>query len=483
MSTAAKKDGTSYWIRAAIWLILSFAGWFLPPVGPVTAFGMKVIFIFVGLMFGWICLDLIYPSFMSIILVALASGEAAKTFFYAGFSSEIVVVIIVLTSFIAYANKVGLDNYIAQKFIRIRFLQGHPWLFVTAFMVLIYVLGLMIDIYPAIFLLWPVTYQICDEAGFEHAGKFSSYMCFAITFISGLGMLSKPFSPWSLIGVNALDTFMGDGFTINYSLFTLYMFLISMVIIACYLLIGKMMRLDLSPLKNYRVPEQKVVLTHEQKIGAVVFIAFFVMMYLPSLLPAEWTLTKFLDQMGVLGVGAILLIFLGVGRTNGKKLCQIDKLAQEAVPWQIVFLMVANAVMGSALENENAGIIAGIHAVFGPLVQGLSPVLFYIVLIVLYGIVTQFVHNVVLLAVFTPIALQFGTMVGANPVTITFIGIVILSTALATAGASSRSGLVFANTEWIAPKWAYYLGIMSVVLVMIAYAAIGVPLANLMFPV
>lgn len=123
------------------------------------------------------------------------------------------------------------------------------------------------------------------------------------------------------------------------------------MIIACYLLIGKMMRLDLSPLKNYRVPEQKVVLTHEQKIGAVFFIAFFVMMYLPSLLPAEWTLTKFLDQMGVLGVGAILLIFLGVGRTNGKKLCQIDKLAQEAVPWQIVFLMVANAVMGSALEK------------------------------------------------------------------------------------------------------------------------------------
>lgn len=482
MSTAAKKDGTSYWICVAIWLILSFAGWFLPPVGPVTAFGMKVIFIFVGLMFGWICLDLIYPSFMSIILVALASGEAAKTFFYAGFSSEIVVVIIVLTSFIAYANKVGLDNYIAQKFIRIRFLQGHPWLFVTAFMVLIYVLGLMIDIYPAIFLLWPVTYQICDEAGFEHAGKFSSYMCFAITFISGLGMLSKPFSPWSLIGVNALDAFMGDGFTINYSLFTLYMFLISMVIIACYLLIGKMMRLDLSPLKNYRVPEQKVVLTHEQKIGAVFFIAFFVMMYLPSLLPAEWTLTKFLNQMGLLGVGAILLIFLGVARKKGEKLCQVDKLAQNAVPWQIVFLMVSNAVIGAEISNADTGLIKGINVVFAPL-EGLSPIMFYIVLILLYGLVTQFVHNVVLLAVFTPVALQFGTLVGANPITVTFIGIVILSTALATAGASSRSGLVFANTEWIAPKWAYFLGILGVVMTMVIYAVVGVPLANVMFPV
>lgn len=107
MSNVAKKDGASYWIRVAIWLILSFAGWLTPAVGPVTDYGMKILFIFVGLMFGWICLDLIYPSFLSVVLVAIASGEPASTFFYAGFSSEIVVVIIVLTTFIAYANKVA----------------------------------------------------------------------------------------------------------------------------------------------------------------------------------------------------------------------------------------------------------------------------------------------------------------------------------------------------------------------------------------
>ena len=483
MSHVAKKDGASYWIRVAIWLILSFAGWFLPPLGPVTAYGMKVLSIFTGLMFGWICLDLIYPSFLSVVLIALASGEAASTFFYTGFSSEIVVVIIVLTTFIAYANKVGLDNYIAQKFIRIKFLQGHPWLFVTVFMILIYVLGLMVSIYPTIFLLWPVTYKICDEAGFERGGKFSSYMCFAITFICGLGMLSKPFSPWSLVGLNALNTFMGDGFQINYSLYTAYMFIVSMVTIAGFLVVGKLMGLDLSPLKDYKVPDEKVTLTHDQKIGAVFFIAYFALLSAPSLLPDGWAVTKLLNQMGLLGVGAILLVFLGVARKKGEKLCDVDKLAQNAVPWQIVFLMVANAVIGAEISNEDAGLIAGIHAVFGPMVQGLSPVMFYIVLILLYGISTQFIHNVVLLAVFTPVALQFGTLVGANPITVTFIGIVMLSTALATAGASSRSGLVFANTEWIAPKWAYFLGIVSVIMVMIAYGLVGVPLANLMFPV
>lgn len=280
-----------------------------------------------------------------------------STFFYAGFSSEIVVVIIVLTTFIAYANKVGLDNYIAQKFIRIRFLQGHPWLFVTVFMLLIYVLGLMVSIYPTIFLLWPVTYKICDEAGFERGGKFSSYMCFAITFICGLGMLSKPFSPWSLVGLNALNTFMGEGFTINYSLYTAYMFIVSMATIAGFLIVGMLMRMDLTPLKNYKVSDEKVTLTHDQKIGAVFFIAYFAMLYAPSLLPEDWAVTKLLDQMGLLGVGAILLIFLGVARKKGEKLCQVDKLAQNAVPWQIVFLMVSNAVIGAEISNADTGLI------------------------------------------------------------------------------------------------------------------------------
>ena len=206
-------------------------------------------------------------------------------------------------------------------------------------------------------------------------------------------------------------------------------------------------------------------------------------MYLPSLLPDAWAITVLLNQLGVIGGTALLLTFLGVSRLNGQKLCKVDNLSEIGVPWQIIFLMVANAVIGTVFESDEAGIIAWVHAVFGPMVEGLSPFMFYVVLILIYGIATQFVHNVVLLSVFTPVALTFGTLIGANPITITFIGIVILSTALATAGASSRSGLVFANTEWIAPKWAYYLGVMSVILVMIAYAVIGVPLANVMFPV
>lgn len=477
-----KRDGLSYWIRVGIWLAVSLAGWFLAPGEIITAYGMKIAFIFVGLMFGWICLDLIYPSFLAIILVCFAGTGSANVLFYAGFGSDIVVTIIVLTTFCAYASKVGLDNTIAQWFISRKFLQNRPWLFVTVFFVLVYLLGIMIDIYPTIFLLWPVMYRICDEAGFERRGPFTSYMCFAITFICGLGMLSKPFSAWSLVGLNALSTYL-EGYTINYSLYTLYMLIVSAVIVLTYLFIGRfIMRLDLTPLKENKISSVAINFDGDQKICALFLVIFFIMMYAPSLLPDQWWLTAALQRLGVIGAGALLLVILGVARKKGLKLANVESLAQLGVPWQIIFLMVGNAVIAGALKSADAGIVPWMGAVFGPLVKGLSPIAFYIVLILIYGISTQFVHNVVLLSIFTPIALTFGDLIGANPIVITFIGIVILSAALATAGASSRSGLVFGNTAWISPKWAYFLGVTSVILVMAAYAIIGIPLAMVMFP-
>lgn len=101
---------------------------------------------------------------------------------------------------------------------------------------------------------------------------------------------------------------------------------------------------------------------------------------------------------------------------------------------------------------------------------------FYVALSLIYGIVIQFAHNVVLLSIFTPV---FRSMVGATLVTITFIGLVVPYAALATVGASSRSGLAFGNTEWIV-KMGLWLG--SVVMVMIGFAVFGVPVVNIIFP-
>ena len=167
---------------------------------------------------------------------------------------------------------------------------------------------------------------------------------------------------------------------------------------------------------------------------------------------------------------------------DGEKICDVGMLAKNGVPWSIVFLMCANCVVIDGMQAGETGIIAWIAKTCAPMFAGLSPILFYLALIVFYGIITQFVHNVVLLSVFVPITLNFTALMGTNPVITTIIGIAVLSCALATAGASSRSGLVFGNTEWIDMKWAYFLGITNVVVFMLIMFAVGVPLGSVMFP-
>ena len=118
MSSNVKKDGASYWIRVAIWLAISVMGWFLPAGEIVTAYGVKTTCIFAGLMFGWICLDLIYPSLLAVILMAFAGGTAVANGFYAGFAYEIVVIIFTNSSLFTVAlglNSVSLTPFIISS--------------------------------------------------------------------------------------------------------------------------------------------------------------------------------------------------------------------------------------------------------------------------------------------------------------------------------------------------------------------------------
>lgn len=483
MNAEVKNDRASYWIRVAIWLALSVMGWLLPAGEIITPYGMKVVGIFAGLMFGWICLDLIYPSLLAVILMAFAGGTAVAQGFFAGFAYEIVVIIFILCTFIQYISHTGLDKVLADWFINLKFMDGKPWVFITMFMVLAFIFGYLLGIYAAIFCIWPITYKICEELGYQKRSAFTSYMLFAVTYICGLGMVAKPFDAWSLLGLTALSQYL-DGYIINYTLYTIYMLIISIIIIFTYLLIGKfILKIDVEPLRHRRVTgTNQISLTHDQKLAAGFMIAFLVFMYLPSLVPESWTISLLFKQMGVIGMGALMLVVLGVWRSHGQPLAQIDKLAAKGIPFKIVFLMVGNCVVAGGLKSPDAGITTWIGTMFGPMVAGLSPILFYIALVVIYGVATQFIHNVVLLSVFTPIALTLSDLIGANPIIITLIGIMVLSAALATAGASSRSGLVYGNTEWIAPKYAYLLGISSVVMVMLVFIIAGIPLASMMFP-
>lgn len=85
-----KKNGAMHWLHPLIMALLMVSGWFLPTFSTVTEFGVKVLGIFVGMMYGWIFIDLIWTSLLGMIMLSLCGLGTAVAVFGSGFGSEIV---------------------------------------------------------------------------------------------------------------------------------------------------------------------------------------------------------------------------------------------------------------------------------------------------------------------------------------------------------------------------------------------------------
>lgn len=63
MSVSVKKSNKRY-IHIAIMFVLMFGMGFLPTFGQITPMGMKVLGVFIGLVYGWCFIDLTWTSIL-----------------------------------------------------------------------------------------------------------------------------------------------------------------------------------------------------------------------------------------------------------------------------------------------------------------------------------------------------------------------------------------------------------------------------------
>lgn len=476
MADGKGKKMSLTWIYAVVMLVLMGSGWFLSPGAVVTELGIKVLMIFLGAMWGWVFLDLVWPSLLAMVFLTLAGAGPAIEIFGAGFGSEIVILTILFSIFTKWLEDVGLTNTMAQFLLTRKFLKGKPYLFMFMIFLATFICGFFVGIYATIFLMWGICYRMLTSLGYAKREKLTSFILIGVAYVSIMGMTVKPWSPWSLMGVKGLKTAIGVGVDfLPYSSFMLVISLLSMVI---FLIFGKfLLKLDVSRLKqaDYSSMAAGINFTGKQKLGSCLLLFLLLALYTPSVL-SDGLLKTMLSNLGSAGSVALVLAFLCGMRSEGKPMMDFGATAREAVPWNMVCLLAAIGPLGSALMSGDTGIIKALMGILQPLLAGQSPVTLYLLTIIVCCIITQFMNNTILLVVLTPMLCTIAQMIGANPTLVAALLIFGLTAALATPGASSRAGLVFGNTEWIDSKQAYIQAILSVAAVMIALIAAGIPL-------
>ena len=261
--------------------------------------------------------------------------------------------------------------------------------------------------------------------------------------------------------------------------------LVTLLLIFAYLLIGRFIfKVDISKLadKEDRFADLRTQkMGRSEKVGLAYLLLFLVIIILPTVLPKTLAFTAVLSNMSI--IGACAACFVGIcflKDENGETINKFGDLVASAVNWDMILLMIATVPICSAMESSETGIMTTLMGAVMPVLNSVSPVVFVALIVIFFGIVTQFAHNLILLLVFGPTLAQLCASYGIPPIVFCAVFMMVIQTAVATPGASANSAMLFGNTSWVDTKHAFILGWLFVTAAILLYIFVGLPL-NMFF--
>lgn len=459
MAGSNNKNMVSY-IHVIIFLIIMFGVGLLPPFAQITELGMKVLGIFLGVIYGWLFIDLAWTSMFALVGLALIGyGQGGVNgLLVQGFSYQVLPQMILTYLFAEAIAQTKLTDYLSTKLLSMKFFTGKPFLLMFFFLMALFIMNLLHCGMAALFLMWRMFREMAAKAGYPQKNIFCTIMISSTLVVFVFAALAFPFNPGTLMQMSYFNQGVPDVVISPLGWMLLWIIFISVYIILWTLFTKFILRPDFSAIANIgdisSMASNNVVekLDKEQKFGVTMLALFTVMVFSPALLPSEWGVTKVLNLLGLSGSIIIILAIMCIYRkADGNSFLSIDK-ASRGIMWNVVWLLIATEPIATAFNSADCGIMASVTAWAMPILMGMSPLVFLIISTLLLGTVTQVVHNLILIIVFIPILCPIYAQLGGNPLIMFFALFVAFNAAFTTPAASWSSAMMFGDSSVITSK-------------------------------
>lgn len=477
-----------YLIKSAICLWFLFGFGMLEPFGSLEPLGMKVLGIFLGMLFGWTCIGFIWPSIFGVVALGFSGYSSVSGVISAGMGN-VTVTLFVLFLFImaGYLDKVGLTTWIAHWFISRKIAIDRPWVLTFLIFLCIYILGGTVSVFAGIFLLWSIFYRICEITGYKPYETYTVYVLVGIVFAGTLGFAVFPFKAVQVMSLGAFATACEGTIAISSGSFTILNIILTFICLVLYTLMGKyILKPDISRLQGRGDMFEHLrgeKLNKEQKVAFIFLIYFFFAMFAPSIFPTTHGIGWLFNKLGQTGSLLLGLGILNMVRIDGQSPISFAE-ASKSIQWDIIVMFIATMPISSAMSSKDVGVVEFIVDLVTPIFGGLSPFVFSITFIAAMAILTQVTHNLVLAAMVPPILYAFCVQLGMDASTIALMVTLFtfaISIAIATPGGSTMSALIFANTEWIDMKHAYIYACSAALIGIIVVLVFGFTVGPIFF--
>ena len=482
--TAKKKVDYLNIFHTAVVLFFLFGFGQLPAVEPITPIGMKVIGIFIGMIYGWSTVGLVWPSLLGLLALAFSGYMPLKTIWANSFGNDNVVQFIFIFVFAGAVEAHGVTKFIAFWMLTRKFVEGKPWMFTFIYLLAIGVLAALTSSSPAIILGWSILYSIFGAVGYKKGDKYVAFMIFGTIMAAQSGMAIVPFKSAPLAIVGAFEGIAG--YKIDYLSYMAFMIITFCLVLLTLVAIGKyVLRLDVSALQNMKrediIEDESVLkLNATQKVVFGLLIALVTFMILPSVLPKEMFLAQVLNSLGATGVAVVIVVLMCIVRMGGKPLMNFQPIAAQNISWGVLLLLASVMVISGCLSKADVGFVAWLKLMLTPVFGDSSPVFFVVMLVIVAVIFTNFCNNAATAIALMPIVLAFASALGISESLVAVVVTFSVMLAFLTPAASPSAALLHGN-EWISKKDIYLMGFIAIGASVLVVLLVTFTIGNMLF--
>ena len=410
-TTKAQKNLIHTGIALVIYLVFKFL---LPAPAPITSDGMEVIGILILATYLWVSVGTGWTSVLTICLMGLTNYMSAANAIKGAFGDWMFAFLMGCMLVNAVLSETGLSRRIAMWFITRKFVNGRPYVIVGMFFVAMFVLGLFMTSSATCVMFLALAKEMLDTCGCDRKDRFSQFLfcCIAWITIAGNGMTA--------IGHGNFITGMGwvaeaFGLEISIAQSAAIGCAIGVVWIVLLVLIMKYIyRMDASGLVKLDIEELRSgmsKMTKQEKFAALCFgLVVFSWAAADITKPIPFlsgTVGAFCKSMGSALPILLCICVMCVIPVDGRPLMDFNSMTKK-IAWQSCMMIGTVRMLGTVVADEELGISPWIQQTFGPVIQGMAPILFMVVCVGAVLLLTNLVSNsiaMVLFKVAAPLAL------------------------------------------------------------------------------
>lgn len=461
-------------IHYLIVFALCFLFRFIPGFAGITTLGMGILGSFLGAIYGWIAIDMLWPSIMALVGIGLSIGM--NQMYAASIGSLTIICLIFCMPLIGICNETGAFNWLINKLLTNKTMQGKAWLTIWVILMIAWIMGPFNPIIMAI-IFCAFSTQIFRQVGVQKNEKLPIFMYIGIAYAAMMGQILFPFMGTGLTLIMAYNNMFPD-YPLDFIKYLLFMIPAGIVMVTIYVAIMKFVfRVDVSKVSEFKQQEKKVAITKDQKKALFVFVVFM-LLSVCSALPLGVVQT-FLSQFNIGGITLVMLAVVALlKKEDGTPLCDIEAGLKNN-NWGQITMVGYIMVVATYMNTPDTGIPAAMAMLLKPF-MALPPIVFIIVALVFAALLTNFANNMIVIVLVMPFMFNFSQMIGMEPTGMICLLFLLSQFALMTPAASPVTAVCMTQ-EMADSNLMTKAAIKVVPILFIIAIVLGWPFAQILF--